>query len=190
METATYLLFVLGCLGATDIALFHSVAHGIREHPDARRELLAHSLRGPTYAALFLVVPNFRPGGAWFWALAALLVVDVAISIWDFAIEGNSRCFLGGLPAGEYVLHMVMAMVFGALAATVAFEAGQWGMAPTSLAYEPAAVPDLLRLAMAAMALLVLLSGVQDALAARRLRGRPIRATEKSAQTTRDTSLK
>ena len=43
MEVPTYLLFVLGCLGAADIALFHSVAHGIRSHPNSTKELITHS---------------------------------------------------------------------------------------------------------------------------------------------------
>src|SRR5688500_10822937 len=60
MEIATYLLFVLGLLGAADIAIFHSVAHGIRSHPDSAMELFTHSLRGPTYAALFILIPNFK----------------------------------------------------------------------------------------------------------------------------------
>src|SRR5215472_1227318 len=115
MEIPTYLLFALGCLGAADILLFHSVAHGIRSHVDSVGELVTHSLRGPTYAALFLLIPNFELDGLFAWALVTLFVFDVGISIWDFSLEQGSRRFLGGLPSGEYVLHMLMAMVFGAL---------------------------------------------------------------------------
>lgn len=169
MEAATYLLLVLGCCGAADILLYHSVAHGIRTHPDSRQELIIHSLRGPTYGALFLLVPNFAMQGAFFWGLIGLFALDVGISIWDFAIERQSREFLGGLPSGEYVLHMIIAMLFGGLAASVCLRAGHWAVLPTRLAYEPAAVPALLRLAMTVMALVVLYSGALDALAAFRL---------------------
>src|SRR5262245_6699551 len=106
MEVPAYLLCLLGVLGGVDIAIFHSVAHGIRSHPDSALELVTHSLRGPTYAALFLLVPNFALLGLFAWILPALFVLDVAISIWDFSLEQESRRFLGGLPAGEYVLHM------------------------------------------------------------------------------------
>src|SRR5213593_4797619 len=115
MEIPTYILFLLGCLGAADIALFHSVAHGIRSHPESAGELITHSLRGPTYAALFALIPNFVMQGSFAWGLLALFVFDVAISIWDFWLEQGSRRFLGGLPSGEYVLHMFMAIFFGAL---------------------------------------------------------------------------
>ena len=33
MEIPTYLLLLLGCLGAADILIYHSVAHGIRIQP-------------------------------------------------------------------------------------------------------------------------------------------------------------
>lgn len=173
MIAATYLLFLLGLLGAADILFYHSISHGIREHEDAQQELWIHSLRGPTYAILFVTIPNFQMQGAYFWALILLLAIDVAISIWDFAIEGESRRFLGGLPAGEYVLHMVMAMVFGAMASSVLYEAWEWARMPTQITYEPAMVPRILRAIMALMAVCVLWSGIQDARAALRLRATP-----------------
>lgn len=170
MEIPTYILFLLGCLGAADIVLFHSVAHGIRSHPDSAKELVTHSLRGPTYAALFVLIPNFALKGLFSWGLLALFVFDVGISIWDFWLEQSSRRFLGGLPSGEYVLHMLIATVFGGFVASFIYFAGDWFGAATSLAYAPAAVPGVLRLAMLTMAVLVLASGAQDAVAALRLR--------------------
>lgn len=172
MRVASYLLLLLGALGATDIVLYHSLAHGIRQHPDARHELVVHSLRGPTYAALFLIVPNFALHGAFSWAFIGLLAFDLALSIWDFAIEGESRRFFGGLPPGEYVLHIVIAMLFGAMIAAVCFESGVSVRLPTALVYEPA-VPIPVRLLFVAMALGVLWSGAQDAHAAWQLRRAP-----------------
>jgi hypothetical protein len=165
-----YLLFVLGLLGAADIALYHTVSHGIRHHPDSRAELVTHALRGPTYAALFLLLPNFVLAGWWFLAIPGLFLIDLSISIADFYLEGESRRRLGGLPAGEYVLHIVLAMLFGALVASVLYEAGHWLWESSAVRYEPAAVPALLRLALAVMAVLVLISGLQDARAALRSR--------------------
>ncbi len=176
MVAATYILLALGLLGALDIALYHSVSHGIRSHPDSRHELIVHSFRGPTYATLFIVVPNLGPGGAFFWALIALYAVDVAISIWDFAIERKSREFLGGLPSGEYVLHIFMAMCFGALVAATFFEGYHLAAEPSRLVYEPAAVPAIVRAAIAVLALAVRYSGAQDVLAVVRMRKEPRRA--------------
>jgi len=169
MDVATYILFVLGCLGATDILLYHSVAHGIRSHHDSRYELMLHSLRGPTYAALFILVPNFAMHGTFFWLLIALCIFDVGISIGDFMLERSSREFFGGLPTGEYILHIILAMLFGALVTSIFFSAGHWGAMPTRFAYEPAAVPGVLRGLMVFMAVLVFISGALDAIAAFRL---------------------
>jgi len=171
MELPTYLLFLLGCLGAADIMIFHSVAHGIRSHPNSARELVTHSLRGPTYAALFVLIPNFSMQGLVAWGLLALFIFDVGISIWDFFLEQNSRRLLGGLPSGEYVLHMLMAMVFGGLVASVLYCASDWFNGATRLVYAPVAVPAALLLALLVMAVLVLVSGLQDAAAALRLKG-------------------
>lgn len=169
MEVATYILFILGCLGATDILLYHSVSHGIRSHHDSRLELIIHSLRGPTYAALFVLVPNFAMQGGFFWLLIGIFAFDVCISLGDFIIERASREFFGGLPTGEYVLHIILAMLFGALVTSVFYSVGNWAAMPTRLAYEPAAVPSFLRGIMVFMAVLVLGSGAMDLMAARRL---------------------
>jgi len=169
MTVATYLLLLLGILGATDIALFHTISHGIRHHADSRTELIIHSLRGPTYAILFLLVPNVALHGAWFWLLMFVFVFDLVISIWDFAIEKESRKVLGGLPSGEYVLHVILAMIFGGLVTSVVFEAGAWSRLSTQIAYAPANVPAILRLVLAVMAALVLYSALNDLMAAIRL---------------------
>lgn len=169
MEVATYILFILGVLGATDILLYHSVSHGIRSHHASRLELVVHSLRGPTYAALFILVPNFAMQGGFFWLLIGILVFDVAISLGDFAIERASREFFGGLPTGEYILHIILAMLFGALVTSVLYSVGAWANMPTRLAYEPATVPNLLRALMVFMALLVFCSGAMDLKAALKL---------------------
>ncbi len=169
MEVATYILFILGVLGGIDILLYHSVSHGIRSHEDSRLELITHSLRGPTYGALFLLVPNFTMQGLFFWLLIGIYVFDVAISLGDFILERASREFFGGLPTGEYVLHIILAMLFGGLVTSTFYGVGHWATLPTRLAYEPAAVLDLLRGLLAFMAVFVLWSGAMDLLAAIRL---------------------
>lgn len=85
------LLFLIGLLGAADIVLFHTRAQRLHAHRPARAELFTHFLRGPTYAALFLGVPNLSFGGNWFHGLCGLLAFDLAISIADFWLEPESR---------------------------------------------------------------------------------------------------
>lgn len=107
--------------------------------------------------------------GLFGWGLMALFAFDVGISVWDFWLEQGSRRFLGGLPSGEYVLHMLMAIVFGALVMSFLGDEDHVFNAPTRLIYAPAG-PLVLRLILFVMAILVLGSGFQDAAAALRLR--------------------
>jgi hypothetical protein len=162
---ATWILFVLGILGATDIALFHTLSHGIRKHPDCRTELLVHSLRGPTYAALFLLVPNVAMHGHWYWAMCAILVFDLGLSVWDFLIERRSRARLGGLPSGEYLLHVLLGILYGAFAAMLLSTSTEWPTKATALVWVPVQVPAFLRYLLAVFAVGVFVSGALDALA-------------------------
>jgi hypothetical protein len=170
MTAAIWILFVLGLLGAADIVLFHTLAHGIRRHPDCRTELLVHALRGPTYALLFAGVPNLGLHGAWFWTLCALLAFDLLLSVVDFLVERRSRARLGGLPTGEYLLHVLLGILFGAFVALLLSATASWSSLPTALAWQPAAVPDLLRWTLVVMAAGVLASGAMDAAAWWRMR--------------------
>ena len=165
---ATYLLMAIGVLGALDIALFHTRAHQLRTRPSARLELVTHSLRGPTYAFLFVVVPSFAAHGSWFLLMLAVLLFDVAISLWDFSIERRSRAPMGGLPTGEYVLHSIIAMLFGGFVACFLVGGAGWFERDTALVYEPN-VPWPAQAVLLAMAAGVLVSGIADALAVARL---------------------
>ena len=169
MMAANYVLLALGILGGTDILLYHSVSHGIRSHTESRWELVTHAMRGPTYAALFLIVPNFRTCGFFAVTIAALLVLDVGISIADFAVERRSRAKLGGLPSGEYVLHMMLAILFGAFVALAAPKLVEWAKLPTRLIASGELAAGWVRATLVIFAAGVLSSGLMDAAAAVRL---------------------
>ncbi|MEQ1891619.1 MAG: hypothetical protein ABL998_03680 [Planctomycetota bacterium] len=158
----------MAVLGGADILLFHTLAQGIRSHSGSRSELWAHALRGPTYLALFVAVPNLRLDGAWFVALLALLAFDLALSLWDFSVERASRAALGGLTSSEYVLHVLLAILFGALGTSIVLLEGHRLEAPTQLSYEPVDAPLLIRALLAAGGVLAFGSGVLDARAALR----------------------
>lgn len=168
MTAASYLLIAIGFLGALDIALFHTWQQRLRTRPSARRELVTHALRGPTYALLFLIVPNLALDGLYALLLVVLLVFDAAISFADFALEPNSRRPMGGLPTGEYLLHTAIAILFGAMAACIVAGSGPSIAGANGFRVEPA-VPDPARALLAMMAVGVLVSAFQDALAVRRL---------------------
>lgn len=169
--TICALLFTMGVLGATDIVLFHVRAHALRSRVESRAELVTHFLRGPTYATLFAVVPNVDPRGGWYVALLGLLTIDALISVADFWLEPDSRRSAGGLPRGEYLLHVVLAALFGALVFAVLQDAPARLAEATSARWVPLdeGAPPLLRLVLLAMAPIVLWTGLLDLAAVRRL---------------------
>ena len=177
MMIANYLLLALGILGGIDILLYHSISHGIRTHAESRCELITHAMRGPTYAILFLVVPNFETHGVWALLLVLLLVVDVGISIADFWLERRSRAKLGGLPSGEYVLHMIMAMLFGAFVMAAGPTLLEWMTLPSALTPSDAVASTWVRLILAIFAVCVFWSGLMDLRAALRIVRRPVPGT-------------
>lgn len=170
---ANYLLLALGVLGGIDILLYHSISHGIRSHAESRWELVTHAMRGPTYAILFLVVPHFETRGGWALLLMLLLVVDVGISVADFWLERRSRAELGGLPSGEYVLHMIMAMLFGAFVMAAGPTLLEWLTLPSSLVASEGLAANWVRLVLGIFAVCVLWSGAMDLRAALRIVNRP-----------------
>jgi len=170
----SWILLAMGVLGALDIVVFHMWKHRLRSRPESRTELVTHFLRGPTYATLFCVVPNVRLEGAWFGALLVVLAFDVVISIADFWLERESRAGVGGLPRGEYVLHSLIAILFGALIATVLAGAEFAIAAPTSATWIESGPPMSLRVTLAVLAPIALGSSLLDLAAVIRLR--PARA--------------
>src|SRR4051812_38955963 len=138
------LLLAIGLLGAFDVFYFHRRQARLTERPEARREAWIHVARGVVYTLQFLVVPNVRLQGAWYAALAGLYAVDAAIAVADVLSEPASRRDVGGLPRGEYLAHVVLSVLVGALLWSLATHTAAWPSAPTELSWAPA-MPDALR---------------------------------------------
>lgn len=115
MIIASALLFTIGTLGAADILIFHTLKGRLVQRAECRREAVIHVLRGYVYAVQFIVIPGFRFTGGWFWALAALFVIDVSIAIADVWEEPRSRASQGGLSSAEYLMHIGLSVLVGAM---------------------------------------------------------------------------
>jgi hypothetical protein len=114
-------------------------------------EVAIHVARGVVYALQMALVPNVRFAGAWYAAFVALFAADVAIAIADVLVEPASRRSQGGLPAGEYLMHVVLSVIVGAYLHALAQGTLPWAQMPTAIAWAPAA-PFALRAALAGMA--------------------------------------
>ena len=151
MLTPSLLLLVIGLLGAFDIAYFHWHRCGLGRRPESRTEVWIHVARGLIYAAQLAVVPTVRFGGAWYAAFVTLFIADVAIALLDVAVEPASRRSQGGLPPGEYFMHIVLSVLAGAYLHALAGATSGWSKLPTAITWAPAA-PLPLRLTLGVMA--------------------------------------
>ena len=172
MSTALYLLFAMALLGAADTLYFHewrARLPGLGRR--AASELRLHALRDYVYAVLFCTLPWIAWQGRWTAALAALLLIEVVLTLWDFVVEDWIRKPLGGVYPGERVMHAIMGIVYGAMLAFLLPALRGWWQAPTGLRLAPAPVLPLVRWIMLLMAAGVFLSGVRDLCASFELPG-------------------
>ena len=146
------LLLAIGLLGAFDVFYFHRARARITERPQARREAWIHVARGAVYTLQFVAVPNVRWQGAWYAAFAALFIADAAIAVADVRCEPAARREVGGLPRGEYLAHIVLSVLVGALLWSLALGTWHWASEPTALTWQPA-MPAALRAVLAALGL-------------------------------------
>src|ERR1051325_6999235 len=144
------LLLSIGCLGAFDVFFFHRREARIAEGKDARAEAWIHVARGIIYSLQFAIVPNVRLCGAWYAAFVALFAVDAAIAVADVRVEPDARRSVGGLPRGEYLAHIVLSVLVGALLYSLARHTIGWASEPTGVAWAPS-MPAVLRAALAVL---------------------------------------
>jgi hypothetical protein len=97
--------------------------------------------------------------------LAALLLAEIAITLWDFIEEDRIR----RLPAGERAMHAIIGIVYGAFLARLVPELLRWSRELTRFGPAYHGVPAWLLLVLAVG---VFASGVRDLAAA----ARPLRA--------------
>ena len=120
MKLALYLLAALAFLGAFDTLYYHEWRARLPAlGAQARSELRLHALRDFVYALLFAALPWLAWQGWYVVILGALLLTEIVLTLWDFVVEDWVRKPLGGVYAGERVMHGVMGIVYGAMLASV-----------------------------------------------------------------------
>lgn len=151
MKSAFYLLLLSGNLGFFDVAYFHTYRCRLTHRAECQREVLFHTLRHAIYAAQFLIIANVRFHGMALLALAALYVADVAVAWSDVLEETRSRKAQGGLPRGEYFMHVVLSVLVGAYLFAVIQAVWPDRLLPSAIVVDPPHVPGILRLMMSGM---------------------------------------
>ena len=163
MTTALSVLMVLGLLGAADTLYYHEWKLRLPQTPTAAPELRLHASRDFAYAIVFGSLAWVTWNGAWIWPLAAILAFEVWVTLTDFLEEDRTR----RLPAGERVMHAVMGIVYGIFLALLYPHAVSWARLDSGFGAADYGAHSWILTMFAAG---VLLSGVRDLAASRRLR--------------------
>jgi hypothetical protein len=151
MIAAFYILLFAGHLGVFDIIYFHWYRCRLNGRPECQREVLWHTVRHLVYAAQFIAVANLRFHGWALLILALLYSMDVFIAWSDVLEETASRRAQGGLPSGEYFMHIVLSLLIGAYFVTVIQAVWPDRLLPIGVVIDPPRVPSILRIYMTVM---------------------------------------
>lgn len=103
-------------MGAFDTVFHHEGTERLAWRPSQRQELRLHGVRNFFYMIIFLCFAWTEPHGVFTMILAAILVVEVLITLWDFVEEDLTR----KLPTTERVTHTLLALNYGAILALAA----------------------------------------------------------------------
>ena len=163
LTSVLILLLVNGALGAFDTLWYHEHVGRLAWNPQRHRtELFLHAGRDAVYAVLYGSLGWVMWFGAWAWVLAALLAVEIVITLADFVVEDRTR----RLSAGERVLHSIMAIMYGAMLARLVPELIDWTHQPSGLVAPATPAPIGLAIAASIGGLGIAVSGVRDLVAA------------------------
>src|SRR5215471_13226682 len=165
LNAALDLVIVQGCMGAFDTIYHHELRAALPQQPSAATELGIHAGRSLLYGGLFLGLAWLWWGGLWLLLLAAVLLAEVVLTLWDFLVEDQSR----KLPPAERVLHTLMALNGGAAFVLLCLYTPTWWRAASRLNIASHGWQSLV---LSLFAVGVVISGVRDSAASMALRRR------------------
>lgn len=161
--TVLWLLVFQGALGALDVLWNHEWREQLPRRPGAALEQWIHGVRELLYAVVFAGLAWLEWRGAWAALLAAILVVEIALTAWDFVVEDRTRV----LSPAERVTHLVLSMTGGAYVALLVPHLWAWFQLPGGLV---ARAPGVLSWILSVEAIGVFAWGCRDLASSYRLR--------------------
>ncbi|MBT9512818.1 MAG: TIGR01777 family protein [Acidovorax sp.] len=133
MTPVFMLLSVQAAMGAFDNWWHHELQARLPQRPSARYELALHAAREAIYGVVFLGLAWFAWHGAWAALIAALLLIELGITLADFLEEDRTR----RLPPLERVLHTLLTISYGLFLGLLAPVLWGWLQQPTALVVAP-----------------------------------------------------
>jgi hypothetical protein len=122
-----WLLVVQGLVGGIDTLFNHEIVERLPERLEARGEIALHALREAIYGTLFVGLAWSAWHGVAAWVIAALVVAEVIVTATDEFIENRIRV----MPQNERVLHVLLTLNLGLIAAVLVPVLYAWAELPT-----------------------------------------------------------
>jgi hypothetical protein len=132
-DVLAVLLLAQGLMGGFDTLYNHELVERLPHRVAARREIGLHSLRELNYGLLFLGLAWFAWHGTTVLLVAAVLVFEILVTGFDEWVENRTRV----LPNNERILHMLLTMNYGAIAAVLAAIGVDWVGQPSEVIAAP-----------------------------------------------------
>jgi hypothetical protein len=127
LTTTLTILAAVGTIGAIDVLYYHLYRFRLYSQPGCVAEEVTHLLRNAIFIAVLLVCMQPASEG-WAAVMFVLFAADMTNSVVDVLIERRSREALGGLPSGEYLVHILS--TFGTGLAVASYTASLGSPAP------------------------------------------------------------
>lgn len=164
LDAALLVLIVHGLLGGFDTIYCHEWQARLPRQSWAGGELRLHSARSMLYALIFLGLAWFEWRGAYAWLLIAMFAAEYAMTLADAVVEDRTR----RLSRVERPLHMILGGTTGAYMALVIYHAAfEWVPRPSAMTSTEHGIASVI---LSVFACGVLISGLRDARAARKIR--------------------
>ena len=123
------LVFLQVATGGFDTLYHHELTERLAWRPSQAGELKLHGVRNLAYAVMFTALGWSRPQGASAWALIALMIGELVITLWDFVEEDRTR----KLPATERITHTLLTLNYGVVLAALIPLLVRWAAQPTAI---------------------------------------------------------
>jgi uncharacterized protein len=131
MSAVFALMTLQALLGGMDNLWHHEITERLPARRAAAGELSLHALREFLYAFIFMGLAWFRWQGYWALLIAAVLAVEILVTLADFVVEDKTR----RLPPFERILHTVLALNYGAALALLVPVLILWWRLPSAVSH-------------------------------------------------------
>lgn len=173
MQLALYILCLAGAIGAFDVFYFHMYKCRLFTRPQSAAENVTHAIRALLFTAFFVVLLQVDARGAYWWIYPGLCLAELTNSMLDTYLERDSRADQGGLPHGEYCLHVLLSVLIGAVMLGMIVDSLPLRTQETALVWRSLDVPAYVVMASTASAFVgVLFFLFEGTMALRHLLGR------------------